>query len=85
MSPSATEKLARFLLDFRDGRTETDGCIYFNLESTHQDIADMIGVSRETVCRLFAKFERRGLVERRDSRLLVVRKEGLRDLLRRSG
>ena len=59
LSHSAREKLARFLLDWSAHHPSDNGAIKFNLTLTHEEIAQMIGASRETVTRLFADFKRK--------------------------
>src|SRR5580658_1943336 len=56
LSGSAAEKLARFLLDLKPAKNTEPGQIRANLTLTHEEIAEMIGSSRETVSRLFANF-----------------------------
>lgn len=82
LSTSAAEKLARFLLEFSDGRTENDGHIEYDFGLTHQEIAGMIGASRETVTRLLTNFRRKRLVEYHYSKLAFIHKTGLRALLK---
>src|SRR5215472_4825349 len=69
LSHSAGEKLARFLLDwcadYGDGAAEVQA----KLTLTHEEIAQMIGASRETVTRLFADFKKSGLLQVRGSTL----------------
>jgi CRP/FNR family transcriptional regulator, cyclic AMP receptor protein len=83
LSGSVEEKLACFLLDFAEGhgsdRAQTRAT--FTLTLTHEEIAEMIGSSRETVTRLFADFRRKGLVELHGSTLVIGDKTGLRKLL----
>lgn len=75
LSGSAAGKLARFLLD----RTEIDGAKQTEkggparavLTLTHEEIAEMIGASRETVTRVFADFKRKKFVEVHGSTLIV--------------
>lgn len=76
LSASAAEKLARLLLDLPDseqpnGRTSL----------THKEIAEMIGASRETVTRLFTRFKREQLVQVDDSRLRILDRARLEQLL----
>ncbi len=77
LSHSAAEKLARFLLelsaDHDDGKTE----IRLTLTLTHEEIAQMIGASRETVTRLFADFKKKELLQVRGSTLIIKNKAGL--------
>jgi CRP/FNR family transcriptional regulator, cyclic AMP receptor protein len=82
---SATEKLARFLLDLtaehQSNESHADSSRRVTMTLTHEEIAEMIGSSRETVTRLFASFKRRGLVEVRGSTLVIANKSELEKLL----
>src|SRR5271170_5548013 len=49
LSSSAVEKLARFLLDLRPVKDPERGQTRVTLTLTHEEIANMIGTSRETV------------------------------------
>jgi len=93
LSGSAEEKLAGFLLDFaarhasgkgapdNEADREADcGATRTVLTLTHEEIADTIGSSRETVTRLFADFKRKGLVQVHGSSL-VIDKPGLQGLM----
>ncbi len=85
LSRSAAEKLARFLLDrvaeHDPGYGRNSGPIRAPLALTHEEIAEMIGTSRETVTRLFAIFKRKQLVEVRGSTLVITNKAGLEKVL----
>ena len=63
LSQSAAEKLAGLLVKWCDeqGEVATEG-IRVNPGLTHEEIAQMICASRETVTRLFAEFRRKGIV-----------------------
>jgi CRP/FNR family transcriptional regulator, cyclic AMP receptor protein len=54
LSHSAGEKLARFLLEWASNYPEEKGQVRIKLTLTHEEIAQMIGSSRETVTRLLA-------------------------------
>lgn len=81
LSGSAEGKLARFLLDFTESQNHDHGRAQANSTPTHEDIAEQVGTSRETVTRLLAEFRRKRLVAVHGSRVLVANKEGLRKLL----
>jgi CRP/FNR family transcriptional regulator len=82
LSGSAKGKLARFLLDLTANQNHDHGhARATTLTLTHEEIADMVGTSRETVTRLFAEFKRKRLVEVQGSRLLIANKAGLQKLL----
>ena len=77
LSHSTSEKLARFLLDLAADHDEGKGEIKLTLTFTHEEIAQMIGVSRETVTRLFADFKKKQLLEVKGSILIIKNKAGL--------
>ena len=81
LSHSAGEKLARFLLDWCDNHGDGKAEIRAKLTLTHEEIAQMIGASRETVTRLFADFKKRGLLEVKGSTVVIRDKGGLENLL----
>jgi CRP/FNR family transcriptional regulator, cyclic AMP receptor protein len=85
LSHSAREKLARFVLDWCAQHPVTGhGVVKFNLTLTHEEIAQMIGASRETVTRLFADFKREGLLQIKGSSVTIKDKRGLEQLLQQS-
>lgn len=81
LSSSAAEKLARFILNSTDSLSHENGTIRATLALTHEEIAEMIGSSRETVTRLFASFKRKRLAELHRSTLIVRSRPGLEKLV----
>jgi len=81
LSGSAEGKLARFLLDLTADQNHDHGHARAKLTLTHEEIADMVGTSRETVTRLLAEFKRKRLLDIHGSRLLIANKAGLQKLL----
>src|SRR4051812_6284623 len=81
LSHSAGEKLAKLLLEWsaRSGESnKTEPRVRLSL--THEEIAQMIGTSRETVTRLFAELKKRQIVLARGATLVVKNKAALRAL-----
>ena len=75
MSHSAAERLGMLLLEWmvKDGekaKTETR----MKLSLTHEELAQMIGTSRETVTRLFAEMKKKDILQVKGS-TLVIRNE----------
>lgn len=68
-------RVAHIMIDLakRDGQ-EVDEGILIREKPTQQDIASMIGTSRETVSRVLSEFQRRGFVEMRGREILLSRK-----------
>ena len=82
LSHSAAEKLAKLLLDWcaRDGQaTKAEPCV--RLALTHEEIAQMIGTSRETVTRLFADLKKRKIMLSKDSSLVIRNKAALKAMV----
>jgi CRP/FNR family cyclic AMP-dependent transcriptional regulator len=80
LSSSATEKLARFLMECASSGRVMDGILKVKLALTHEEIAQRIGCSRETVSRTLSGFKRQRLVELNGATLLVHNKAALEDL-----
>ena len=78
LSQSAAEKLARLLIRWCDqkGKRTADG-IRINLGLTHEEIAQMIGSSRETVTRLLGELKRKQIVSLVDKAILVRNRKAL--------
>ena len=81
LSHSAGEKLARFLLELSAEQPEEKGEIKVKLTLTHEEIAQMIGASRETVTRLFADFKKKQLLQVKGSSLIITNKAALESIL----
>jgi CRP/FNR family transcriptional regulator, cyclic AMP receptor protein len=80
LSHSAAEKLAKLLLEWSEkSGSRQNG--HMKLTLTHEEIAQMIGTSRETVTRLFADFKKRQLIQLRGSTLVIRNKTGLETLV----
>lgn len=77
LSHSVAEKLARFLLDLSADHDTGKSEIKATLTLTHEEIAQMIGASRETVTRLFSEFKKRQLLQVKGSTLIIKNKAGL--------
>lgn len=81
LSHSVSEKLARFILDLSPHQDEGKGDVRVTLALTHEEIAQMIGASRETVTRLFTDFKKKQLLQVRGSTLIIKNKAALQSLL----
>ena len=81
LSHSAAEKLAKLLLEWslkngENGKSE----LRLKLRLTHEEIAQMIGTSRETVTRLFAELKKRQILQSKGSTLVIRNTAALREL-----
>lgn len=80
LSHSAEEKLARFLLDWCSNQANGGNENRAKLTLTHEEIAQMIGSSRETVTRLLSNFKRKKLLQILGSTLILVDKQALKSV-----
>jgi len=82
LSQTTSEKLARLLLDWceRGGEQTTKG-IRIKVLLTHEEIAQMIGTTRETVTRLLSDFKKKKIVDVKGSSLFVLSKPQLENLV----
>jgi len=80
LSNSVEEKLARFLLEWSAAGQVTNTGLRVKLALTHEEIAQLIGCSRESVSRSFSDFKRRRFLEVNGSTLLVQDKAALQTL-----
>jgi CRP/FNR family transcriptional regulator len=81
LSHSATQKLAQVLVHWdmhEDNEPRDKPCLRFPL--THKELAEILGVSRETVTRLLNRFEQQELVRCRGATLLIKDERTLRAL-----
>jgi CRP/FNR family transcriptional regulator len=80
LAHSASEKLARLMLDISAiGQATRDG-IRVDVALTHKEIAQAIGMSRETVWRKLNEFRKKGLAILEGSTLLIQNTAGLKRL-----
>jgi CRP/FNR family transcriptional regulator len=81
LSHSVSEKLARLVLEWAsDGDNTKDG-IRIKISLTHEEIAQLIGTSRETVTRVLSEFRQKKLAQLRGSTLMILNKPGLEKLV----
>jgi len=82
LAQTTSEKLAKLILDWceRNGEPTPKG-VRLKVLLTHEEIAQMIGTTRETVTRLLSDFKRKKIIDVKGSTLLVLQKEGLEDIV----
>jgi CRP/FNR family transcriptional regulator, cyclic AMP receptor protein len=81
LSHSVGEKLARLLLEWAsDGETTKEG-IRIKISLTHEEIAQLIGTSRETVTRVLSEFREKKFAQLRGSTLMIMNRPGLEKLV----
>jgi len=77
LSTSAHEKLARLLLTWSAGMQPTKEGTRLKLPLTHEEIAEFIGTTRETVTRTLSDFKVRHLVAIQGSTLMIPSRAAL--------
>lgn len=77
LARSASEKLARFLLESSVTGQEARQGIRVRMTMTHEEIGQVIGTSRETVTRTLGEFRNKHLVAINGSMLLISNKAAL--------
>lgn len=81
LTASAPEKLAKLLLDFAVTGQRTKEGTRVKLPLTHEEIAEFIGTTRETVTRTLSEFKSQHLVELRGSTLVIENREALEEFV----
>ena len=77
---SVPGKLARLLLQWSGEGRASGGVVRMKLALTHEELAQLIGSSRETVTRILGDFRRRGVVELHGATLLIRNQSALESL-----
>jgi CRP/FNR family transcriptional regulator len=77
LSASTHEKLARLLLNWSADSTETKDGTRIKMPLTHEEIAEFIGTTRETVTRTLSDFKVRHLVSIQGSTLTIPNRAAL--------
>jgi CRP/FNR family transcriptional regulator len=81
LSNSVSEKMARLLLEWSsDGEVTKEG-IRIKVSLTHEEMAQLVGTSRETVTRVLSEFRQKKLAQLRGSTLLILNKPALEQLV----
>lgn len=77
LSNSPGQRFAKLLLGWAAERGDSSHSLRLRLVLTHEEMAEMIGTSRETVTRLFADFRMKRLIESKGSSLTILDKSAL--------
>ena len=78
LSSSVADKLAKLFLGWCESNGNgNNGSVRLKLTYTHEEIAEMIGTSRETVTRLLKEFKDRKLITLKGADLIIHDKEKL--------
>jgi CRP/FNR family transcriptional regulator len=80
LTNSPSERFAKLLLGWSNASGNGDP-LQVKLTLTHEEIAEMIGTTRETVSRLFSQFRRKQLVQRKGATLIIRNKAALEKIV----
>lgn len=81
LSASAVEKLARLLLEWSATGKETREGTLITMPLTHQEIAEFIGTTRETVTRTLTDFKNQHFVSLKGSALTIFNRAALENFV----
>src|SRR5579863_481852 len=78
LSRSASEKVAQFLLETSSKAQLTNQGKRFHLDLTHEEISQIVGISRETVTRTMTDFKTKLLITTKGSTVFIRNEPGLK-------
>jgi CRP/FNR family transcriptional regulator len=77
LTTSPSEKFAKLLLAWSAESGHSADPLHMKVTFTHEEIAEMIGTTRETVSRLFSEFKKNQLLQVKGSTLIICDKPAL--------
>ena len=81
LANSPSEKLAKLLLAWSADAVKSADPSHIKLTLTHEEIAEMIGTTRETVSRLFSAFKKKQLLQLKGATLIIRNKPALEKMV----
>ena len=79
LGASILERVAKFLLTWSANRGAPKNGIQFKLPLSHEEIAEHVGVTRESVTRALSEFRSRGLIENHGSTFVIADRAALQE------
>ncbi len=77
LSASAHEKVARLFLDWSSEEPRTSECAQIKMALTHEQIAECVGSTRETITRTLSEFKNRHLVTLKGTTITIPSRSAL--------
>jgi CRP/FNR family transcriptional regulator len=77
LSASAPERLARLLLNWSADGKQTQQGTQITIPLTHEEIAEFVGTTRETITRTLSDFKTRNLVTLQGSTMMISNRAAL--------
>lgn len=81
LSQSVKEKLARLLLHWSQEGHMSGGAVRLTLALTHEEVAQLIGTTRETVTRILGELKRQRVLELKGATLLIRNMSALEEMV----
>jgi CRP/FNR family cyclic AMP-dependent transcriptional regulator len=81
LTSSPSEKLAKLLISWSANAVKSADPSHIRLTLTHEEIAEMIGTTRETVSRLFSEFKKKQLLQLKGATLIIRNKPALEKMI----
>ena len=81
LTSSPSEKFAKLLLSWSVEAGIANGSAKVTMTLTHEEIAEMIGTTRETVSRLFSDFRKKQLLQTKGSSLIIRDRSALEKIV----
>jgi CRP/FNR family transcriptional regulator len=81
LAASPSEKFAKLLLTWSIKSAQSDGSAQVKLTVTHEEVAEMIGTTRETVSRLFSEFKKKQLMQLKGATLVIRSRPALEKIV----
>ena len=80
-SHSVSGRVAKFLLASATASRVKNGAVHARLTLTHEDIAQLMGTTRETITRTLSEFRKSDIIEMRGSTLIIHNRSALKRLV----
>jgi CRP/FNR family cyclic AMP-dependent transcriptional regulator len=81
LASSPSEKLAKLLLSWSANAAKSADPSHIKMSLTHEEIAEIIGTTRETVSRLFSEFKKKQLLQLKGATLIIRNRPALEKML----
>lgn len=81
LAASPSEKFAKLLLSWSTKSAQSDGSAQVKLTLTHEEVAEIIGTTRETVSRLFSEFKKKQLMQLKGATLVIRSRPALEKIV----
>jgi CRP/FNR family transcriptional regulator, cyclic AMP receptor protein len=81
LATSPSEKFAKLLLSWSTRAVSNNGATQVKLTLTHEEIAEIIGTTRETVSRLFSEFKKKQWLQSKGSTLIIRNRPALEKIV----